>query len=136
MLWAFIFYIEYWDLKFKVDSEQQIFEKLFKTNFYFNAQSFCQKSDERKSPKIYIIGHYNPSVRISDLASHHTYVVCNNFVHEWRHLQFKVDSERQIFKFLPEIFWKEVAEEIHNWSLQSFGQDYWPSFSHHLRCVR
>ena len=24
---------------------------------------------------------------------------------------------------------------IHNWSLQSFSQDYWPSFSHHLCCV-
>ena len=25
------------------------------------------------------------------------YVVCVNFIHEWRDLQFKVDSERQIF---------------------------------------
>ena len=74
--------------------------------------SFCQKSSERKSPKKYIIGHYNPSVWISDLASHHTHIVCINFIHEWRHLQFKVDSERQIFEFLPEILWKEVAEEI------------------------
>ena len=24
---------------------------------------------------------------------------------------------------------------IHNWSLQSFRQDYWASFSHHLCCV-
>ena len=24
---------------------------------------------------------------------------------------------------------------IHNWSLQPFKQDYWPSFSHHLCCV-
>ena len=32
-----------------------------------------------------------------DLVSHTTYVVCVNFVHEWRDLQFKVDSERQIF---------------------------------------
>ena len=45
----------------------------------------------------YIIGHYNPSVRIIDLVSHTTYVVCVNFVHKWRHLQFKVDFERQIF---------------------------------------
>ena len=42
----------------------------------------------------YIIGHYNPSVRIIDLVSHTTYVVC---VVLWRDLQFKVDSERQIF---------------------------------------
>ena len=45
----------------------------------------------------YIIGHYNPSVRIIDLVSHTTYVVCVNFIHKWRDLQFKVDSERQIF---------------------------------------
>ena len=45
----------------------------------------------------YIIGYYNPSVRIIDLVSHTTYVVCVNFVHTWRDLQFKVDSERQIF---------------------------------------
>ena len=45
----------------------------------------------------YIIGHHNPSVRIIDLASHTTYVVCVNFIHKWRDLQFKVDSERQIF---------------------------------------
>ena len=45
----------------------------------------------------YIIGHYNPSVRIIDLVSHTTYVVCVNFIDKWRDLQFKVGSERQIF---------------------------------------
>ena len=45
----------------------------------------------------YIIGHYNPSVRIIDLISHTTYVVCVNFIHMWRDLQFKVNSEQQIF---------------------------------------
>ena len=45
----------------------------------------------------YIIGHYNPSVRIIDLVSHTNYVVCGNFIHLCRDLQFKVDSERQIF---------------------------------------
>ena len=45
----------------------------------------------------YIIGHYNTSVRIIDLVSHITYVVSVNFIHKWRDLQFKVDSERQIF---------------------------------------
>ena len=44
-----------------------------------------------------IIGHYNPSVRIIDLVSHTTYVVCVNFKHKSRDLQYKVDSERQIF---------------------------------------
>ena len=36
--------------------------------------------------------HYNPSVRIIDLVSHTTYIVCVNFIHKWRDLQFKVDS--------------------------------------------
>ena len=73
---------------------------------------------------IYSIGHYNPSVRIIDLASHTTYVVCANFIHKWRDLQFKVNSERQIFlrhfswqfymlsELLPEICWEEIAEEL------------------------
>ena len=72
----------------------------------------------------YIIGHYNPSVWIIDLVSHTTYVVCVYFIHKWRDLQFKVNSERQIFwetfhgnfylllEFLPEICWEEIAEEI------------------------
>ena len=41
--------------------------------------------------------YYSPSVRIIDLVSHTTYVVCVNFINKWRDLQFKVDSERQIF---------------------------------------
>ena len=45
----------------------------------------------------YIIGHYNPSVRIIDLVSHTTYVVYVNFIHKWRDLLFEVDSERQTF---------------------------------------
>ena len=43
------------------------------------------------------IGHYNLSVRIIDLVSHTTYVVCVNFIHKWRDLQLNVDSELQIF---------------------------------------
>ena len=69
------------------------------------------------------MGHYNPSVRIIDLVSYTTYVVCVNFIHKWRDLQFKVDSEQQIWEtfhgnfiyfseFLPEICWEEIAEEI------------------------
>ena len=48
----------------------------------------------------YIIGHYNPSVRIVGLVSHTTYVVCVNFIHKRRDLQFKVDFEQQIFEKL------------------------------------
>ena len=45
---------------------------------------------------------YNWSLqpRIIDLISHTTYIVSVNFVHMWRDLQFKVDSERQIFEKL------------------------------------
>ena len=40
----------------------------------------------------------DPSVRIIDLVSPTTYVVCVNFfIHNWQDLQFKVDSERQTF---------------------------------------
>ena len=53
-----------------------------------------------KNIHTYIISHYNPSVRIIDLVSHTTYVVCVNFIHKWRDLQFKVDSERQILEKL------------------------------------
>ena len=35
--------------------------------------------------------------RIIDLVFHTTYVACDNFIHKWWDLQFKVDSERQIF---------------------------------------
>ena len=45
---------EWRDLQFNVDSKQQIFEKLFHGRFRFIcSQSFCQKSAERKSQKIY-----------------------------------------------------------------------------------
>ena len=73
--------------------------------------------------------HYNPSVRIVKLASNTTYIVSTNFIHKWQDLQFKVDSERQIFffffflrnfswqsyllsGFLPQICWEEIAKEI------------------------
>ena len=40
----------------------------------------------------YIIGHYNPSVRIIDLVSHTTYVVCINFMHKWWDLQINTHN--------------------------------------------
>ena len=45
----------------------------------------------------YIIDNYNHSV---------SHIVCVNFIHQWQDLQFKVDSERQIFKklFMPIFF--------------------------------
>ena len=45
----------------------------------------------------YIIGHYNPSVRIIDLVSQ-----CVNFTHKWRDLQFKVE----LTDFLRNLSWQ------------------------------
>ena len=45
----------------------------------------------------YISGHYNPSARIIDLASHIIYVACIDFMHEWQDLQFNIEADRQIF---------------------------------------
>ena len=47
---------------------------------------------------MYIIGHYNPSIKINDLTSLTNYVACVNFIHERQDLMFKVDSERQIIE--------------------------------------
>ena len=50
---ACVNFIREWrDLQFNVDSERQIFEKLFLGRFIYS-QSFCQKSDEKKSSKKY-----------------------------------------------------------------------------------
>ena len=49
-----------------------------------------------------------------DLAFRTTYVVSVNFMHNWRDLQFKVDSERPEISgaSLPEICCEEVAKEV------------------------
>ena len=47
----------------------------------------------------YIIGHYNPSVRI-DLIFHTTYLMCVNLIHNCRALQFKVDSDLKVLEKL------------------------------------
>ena len=74
----------------------------------------------------HIIDHYNPLVRIIDLFSNTTYVVCVNSIYKWRDLQFKVDSKRQIFweTFSWQVLftlksswqkwgkWEEIAKEI------------------------
>ena len=47
----------------------------------------------------YIIGHYSHSVRIIDLVSHTTYVVCVNFIYKWRALLFTVDDRLRNFSW-------------------------------------
>ena len=85
-------------MNFKYKSSVTTITISFKA-LHLNPKSFRVKL--KSSMKVYIhtyiIGHYNPSVRIIDLASHTIYVVCINITHKWRDLQFKVDSERQIF---------------------------------------
>ena len=49
--------------------------------------------------KPYILIHIHnwalqPFIQDYDLASHTSYSVCVNFIHDWRELQFKIDSER------------------------------------------
>ena len=68
----------------------------------------------------YIIGHYNPSVRIIELAFRTTCGVCVHFIYKWRDLQFKVDSERQIHdnfiysqNFCQKSAERKSHEEIH-----------------------
>ena len=96
-------------------------EKILKTKL-----KLLQLFQQTKSTK----SHYNPSVRIIDLASHTTYVVCVNFIHKWRALQFNVDSQRQIFWetfhgnfiYSQSLCWEDIAEEI----LFVFCFDVWP----------
>ena len=59
-----------------------------KAPYFFNF--YCSKAHT------HIIDHYNPSVKIIELVSHITYVVCVYFIHKWWDLQFKVDSEQHI----------------------------------------
>ena len=46
------FVLQWRDVQFKIDSERQVFEKLF-TAILCTLASFCQKSAERKTPKKY-----------------------------------------------------------------------------------
>ena len=74
----------------------QLFTKRFPTTLRYSQSISCFLVSYGVI-HTYIIGHYNPSVRIIDLVSHTTYAVCVNFIHKWRDLEFKVDSEQQIF---------------------------------------
>ena len=85
-----------------VDSERQIFKKLVMATMFYS-QNFCQKDyweeisewntfhfplfdvsnhTTNYSTVTTYVDHYNPSVRIIDLVSHTTYVVCINFIHK------------------------------------------------------
>ena len=88
-------------LAFKITAN--LFNKFSSTPVISEANLGCLKNllavglGISTSTQTYIIVHYNLSVRNIDLVSHTTNFVCVNFIHKWRELQFKVDSERQIY---------------------------------------
>ena len=62
----------------------------------------------------------------------------------WKQLQYHLRIQPKKFYSLrsridlcaaPDFICFTLGPDIHNWSLQLFSQDYWPSFSHHLSCV-
>ena len=95
---------------------------------YFSVYTLCINNT-------YVIGRYNPSVRIIDLVSHTTYVVCVNFLYiSGGAYSLKSTPNDRFFEklflailfwhseFLPEICSEEIAEEI----LFVFCFDVWP----------
>ena len=72
------------------------------------------------------IGHYNLSVRIIDLVSHTTYIVCVLILYisgQVYSLKSTPNGNFNLFsEFLPEICWEEIAEE----KLFVFRFDVWP----------
>ena len=54
LLYALIFMHKRREIKFKVDSERKILEKFFMAVFIYS-QIFCQKFNEKKSPKKYFL---------------------------------------------------------------------------------
>ena len=84
----------------------------------------------------YLMGHYNPSVGIINLASHTTYLLSINFIHNRRGTYSLKSTPNDRFfeklfmaificnpEFLPEICWDEIAEEE---ILFAFCFDVWP----------
>ena len=51
------FVYEWWDLKFKINYERQIFENST-WEFFFYSQRFCQNSAERELPKKYFFSYF------------------------------------------------------------------------------
>ena len=71
-------------------------------------------------------------------------MLCVNFIHKWRDLQFKVESEWQIYlrtfswqfyllsEFLLEVCWREVVQEIF---LSYFCFNVWPGIWNMTLCL-
>ena len=57
---------------------------------------------------------------------------CNEALRYWQ-LSWQPRSARIIVE--ADMMCRQRNRYIHNWPLQPFSHDYWPSFSHHLCCV-
>ena len=77
---------------FPSDNKAQLTTEVLENKTYFFS-ILKTKAHQNYYKMTYIISHYNPSVRIIDLVSHITYVMCVNFIHKWLDSQFKVDPE-------------------------------------------
>ena len=105
---------EWRDLQFNVDSERQIFEKLFHGNFIYS-QTFCQKSAERKSSKKYF-SYFNffddwPGIRTQAFASNKpTHYILDHGDYHWLNSQF--NSPKQLSQVTqPSIMNRTVPED-------------------------
>ena len=104
-------------LKFKF---QNLFGKIFLRNLL--EEKYFKKKNNNFIFTLtftYIIGHYNPSVTIIDLVSHTIYVVCVNFIHKWRDLQFKVFSWQ--FYLLLRVFARNLLRGNHQRNIFSIS---------------
>ena len=90
----------------------------------------------------YIIGHYSPSVQgYWQRFLHHYYDVGINFIHKWRDLLYKIDTERQIFLknfswqfyLLLECLPEEITEKIYFLSFFISGLVFEPRITTRLR---
>ena len=65
---------------------------------FLNILEFVLNGLNKTQLHTYIIGHYNPSVRIIDIVSHTTYVVCVNLMHNYSQSFCQKSDERKSLK--------------------------------------
>ena len=81
------------------------------TNFVFNCMIIATRCERHQIVKRDKKNILQPFSQDYDLASHTTYVVCNNFLHKWRVLQFKVVSERFLRNFSWHFFLRNFCQK-------------------------
>ena len=108
MLCALILYATWRGLHFNVDSERQIFEKLFHGSLFYS-HNFCQKFAERKPPKkyfSYFIFHGWPGIRTQAFDTLHirpqrlynAYIILNFMPYMSRHFDYFNNNNYAIVK--------------------------------------